>query len=248
MVERRRRSKSAREHEEFEPGEGRVPPHDLSAEAAVLSAVMGDPLAFDKVNEFLRPEHFYSEAHRRTYEACVELSAVGQPIDIVQVGTWLKDHNRLSQVGGMAYLTEVRNAAPEVANVFAYAQTVRDKWRARQTLLAAQRIVAEGYAGVPDVSAYIERAELAVYEVARDNGSSSRGVSSREGVARAYAQLQRAYEAGPGKLLGVPHGFAELDTQTGGLHPGEQTIIAARPGMGTRNLRRGRCSDPAREN
>ena len=51
----------------------RVPPHDLDAEAAVLSAVMLDPLAFDKVNEFLRPEHFYSEAHRRIYEACIEL-------------------------------------------------------------------------------------------------------------------------------------------------------------------------------
>ena len=40
--------------------EGRVPPHDLDAEAAVLSAVMNDKLSFDKVAEFLRPEHFYS--------------------------------------------------------------------------------------------------------------------------------------------------------------------------------------------
>ena len=78
---------------------------------------MLDPLAFDKVNEFLKPEHFYSEAHRRIHEACVELSAEGKPVDVVQVATWLRDRERLAQVGGMAYLTEVLNAAPAVANV-----------------------------------------------------------------------------------------------------------------------------------
>ena len=68
------------------------------------------------------PEHFYSEAHRRIHEACVELSAEGKPVDVVQVATWLRDRERLAQVGGMAYLTEVLNAAPAVANVVAYAQ------------------------------------------------------------------------------------------------------------------------------
>ena len=82
--------------------EGRVPPHDLDAEGAVISAVMVDPGALDKVNEFLKPEHFYSEAHRRIFEACVELSSTGRPVDVVQVATWLRDRERLAQVGGMA--------------------------------------------------------------------------------------------------------------------------------------------------
>ena len=110
------------------------PPHDLDAEAAVLSAVMLDPLAFDKVNEFLRPEHFYSEAHRRIHEACVELSAEGKPVDVVQVATWLRDRERLAQVGGMAYMTEVLNAAPAVANVVSYAKTIHEKFRVRQLI------------------------------------------------------------------------------------------------------------------
>ena len=49
------------------PIEGRVPPNDLDAEAAVLSAAMLDPSALDKVTD-LKAEHFYSEAHRRIYE------------------------------------------------------------------------------------------------------------------------------------------------------------------------------------
>jgi len=59
--------------------DSRVPPHDLEAEAAVLSAVMVDPLALDKVIEFLQAEHFYSEAHRRVFEACLELSREESP-------------------------------------------------------------------------------------------------------------------------------------------------------------------------
>ncbi|MEO7110802.1 MAG: DnaB-like helicase N-terminal domain-containing protein, partial [Polyangiaceae bacterium] len=97
--------------------DGRVPPHDLDAEAAVLSAILIDAGALDRVLEFLKPEHFYSEAHRRIYEACIELRAVGQPVDVVQVGTWLKNRERIAQIGGMAYLTEILNAAPAVANV-----------------------------------------------------------------------------------------------------------------------------------
>ena len=58
------------------------------------------PRALDKVLEFLKPEHFYSEAHRRIYEACVELRAKGKPVDVVQVATWLRDRERLAQVGG----------------------------------------------------------------------------------------------------------------------------------------------------
>ena len=107
--------------------EGKVPPHDLDAEAAVLSAILIDANALDRVLEFLKPEHFYSEAHRRIYEASVELRSVGQPVDIVQVGTWLKDRERIQQVGGMSYLTEILSAAPAIANVAAYGKTIHEK-------------------------------------------------------------------------------------------------------------------------
>ena len=161
--------------------EGRVPPHDVDAEAAVLSAilVMDDssedvrarrPVAFDSLAEarrILRPEYFYSEAHRRIYEACVEVASKGSPVDVVLVGTWLRDHDRLAQVGGMAYLTEILNSAPAVANVAAYAKVVYEKWRVRQLIRECQRIVAEGYAGYGETQVFLDKAEEAVSDIAR---------------------------------------------------------------------------------
>src|SRR6185295_2993021 len=99
-----------------------------------LSAVMLDGQALDRVLEFLKPDHFYSEAHRRIFEASIELHRVGQPVDVVQVGSWLKSRDRLAQVGGMPYLTELLNAAPAVANVAAYGRTIHEKSRVRQLI------------------------------------------------------------------------------------------------------------------
>jgi replicative DNA helicase len=214
--------------------ESRVPPHNLDAEAAVLSAVMVDPLALDKVNEFLRPEHFYSEAHRRIYEASVELSAQGRPVDVVQVATWLRDHERLAQVGGMAYLTEVLNAAPAVANVVAYGRTIHEKWRVRQLILACQRVTAQGYAGYGEAQEFIDSAEQAVYEIARTPESSSVHLL-RDVMQETFRRITKATERGA-RIIGIATGFDRYDRLTSGLHDGELTIVAARPGMGKTSL------------
>jgi replicative DNA helicase len=214
--------------------EGRIPPHDLDAEAAVLSAVMIDPLAFDKVSELLRPEHFYSEAHRRIFEAAVELSATGKPVDVVQVATWLRDRDRLAQVGGMAYLTEVLNAAPAIANVAAYGGTIHEKWRVRQLLLACQRVMAQGYSGYGEAQLFIDSAEQAVYDIARTRESSSVQLL-RDVVHETFRRIEKANARGL-RITGIPTGFDRYDRITSGLHNGELTIVAARPGMGKTSL------------
>jgi replicative DNA helicase len=214
--------------------EGRVPPHDLDAEAAVISAVMLDPLAFDKVNEFLKPEHFYSEAHRRIHESCIELSAEGKPVDVVQVATWLRDRERLAQVGGMAYLTEVLNAAPAVANVVSYAKTIHEKFRVRQLILACQRVAAQGYAGYGEAQQFIDSAEQAVYDIARTRESTS-VFPLRDVMQETFRRMMKATERGA-RIIGIPTGFDRYDRITSGLHDGELTIVAARPGMGKTSL------------
>jgi hypothetical protein len=124
----------------------RMSPCDLRAEAAVLSASLVDARALDTAATILTPEKFCSEAHRWIFQATLALRANGNPIDAVQVASWLREHGRLAQVGGLAYLTEIPNAAPVAANVEAYARTVRDEWRRRELILIAHRLTARGYA------------------------------------------------------------------------------------------------------
>ncbi|MBX3227240.1 MAG: replicative DNA helicase [Labilithrix sp.] len=190
---------------------------------------MLDPSAMDKVIE-LKPEHFYSEAHRRIFEACLELKQVGSPVDVVQVSSFLKDRQRLAQVGGMPYLGQILDSAPVVANVAAYARTIHEKYRIRQLILACQRVAAQGYGDYGDPQAFIDGAEQAVYNLART--SSKQSVEKLLDVMKkAFAKLNEAVARGD-RITGVSTGFERFDRQTSGLHEGDLTILAARPGMG----------------
>jgi replicative DNA helicase len=210
--------------------EGRVPPHDLDAEAAVLSAVMLDTSALDKILEFLKPEHFYSEAHRRIFESAIELRSIGQPVDVVQIGTWLKNRERIAQIGGMAYLTELLNSAPAVANVAAYGRTIHEKWRVRQLIATCQRVSAQGYLDYGEAQQYIDGAEQSVYEIARTPESSS-VEKLLDVMKKSFKALTEAMQRGD-RITGTPTGFDRYDRLTAGLHPGDLSIVAARPGMG----------------
>jgi len=211
------------------PIEGRVPPNDLEAEAAVLSAVMLDPSALDKVTD-LKPEFFYSEAHRRIFEACLELRAGGHPVDVLQVGSWLRDRQRLAQVGGAGYLTEILDAAPVVANVGAYGRTIHEKYRIRQLILACQKVTAQGYVDYGDPQAFIDGAEQAIYDISRTSSKQS-AEKLLDVMKKAFKRLSDAVARGD-RITGIPTGFDRYDRMTAGLHEGDLTIVAARPGMG----------------
>jgi replicative DNA helicase len=186
--------------------------------------------ALDQVLELLVPDHFYSPAHRRVYEACLALTRDSQPIDAVTVAGWLKSRERLAEIGGIPFLTRLVDAVPSVANVQAYARTVREKWRVRALISTCQRVSAEGYGDVGSVQGYIDNAEQAIYELARTPESST-VKTLKDVIILSFNKIQEAGTRGS-RITGVPTGFAKIDEMTSGLHDGELIIVAARPGMG----------------
>lgn len=210
----------------------RLPPSDLPAERALLSGVLVDSDVLPRVSPIVRPESFYSEAHRRIFEAAESLASVGQPVDIVTVATWLKDRGRLDQVGGVGYLTETLAAAPIASNPEAYAEIIASKHRVRRMIAVAQRIVAEGYEPIADEDAFVDRSESSIHEVAIAQSARTMAETMRATLRRVFTKLhESAGRVGHG-YTGVPTGFTEFDEGTGGLHDGETTVIAARPAMG----------------
>ncbi|MCS6898584.1 MAG: replicative DNA helicase [Myxococcales bacterium] len=209
---------------------GRVPPHDLDAELAVLAALLLDPTTLDQVQELLKPEHFYAPAHSRIYEACLALAQEGTAFDLTTVGSWLRSRERLADVGGVPYLAKITDATPEVANIEVYARIVREKWRVRELIKTCQRIAAEGYGDVGQVQTFIDNAEQAIYDLARTPESST--VSHLSDVIRnVFTKLEEICQRGSA-ITGFPTGFKKLDELTSGLHPTDLVIVAARPGMG----------------
>ena len=71
----------------------RSPPHNLEAEQALLGAILVNNDAFDRVSDFLKPEHFVEEIHRRIYEIAGSLIRAGKLATPITLKTFLGDHD-----------------------------------------------------------------------------------------------------------------------------------------------------------
>ncbi len=149
------------------------PPSDLDAEAALLSCVLLDPSALPRARMVVAPEHFYSEAHRQTFKAALDVATAGEPVDSVTVGAHLRDSGRLAQVGGLNVLAALLLRAPTLENGGAYAARVREMWSRRQVILACRQIVTRGYFGQEDAGKLLCGLRASVDRLAGGHASGS---------------------------------------------------------------------------
>ena len=141
---------------------GRILPHNLDAEAAVLSACLISPDRFGMISDLLKGSHFFSEANRMIFNAIAWLMKEGTEVDLVSVKHQLAGSGRLDRCGGSAYLAQIHDATPAVANIVEHAQIVFDAWRLRRVVAVCQRIAAEGY-DYPEVAPFLDEAQAAVF-------------------------------------------------------------------------------------
>jgi replicative DNA helicase len=88
---------------------------------------------------------FYSEANAFIYDVMYELYKHNKPVDLITVKEKLDDKKLLDKVGGITYLTELTDIVPTTANVFEYAQIVKNKSVLRNLIKAGNEIVGHGY-------------------------------------------------------------------------------------------------------
>jgi replicative DNA helicase len=84
-----------------------VPPHDLLAEGAVLSAAILSPEALAEASDVVTAEMFYSDANRRIFAAVLDVDREHGRVDTVLVARRLRDAGHLETVGGAPYLARL---------------------------------------------------------------------------------------------------------------------------------------------
>lgn len=120
-----------------------MPPQDLEAEQSVLGACLIDAQVIPQVRQLVDAEDFYSDRHRLIFEVICRLHDQREPVDPVTIQNALGD--RVEEIGGLTYLTNLINAVPTTANAPAYARIVADKATLRRLQRAARRIIDECY-------------------------------------------------------------------------------------------------------
>ena len=208
----------------------RVPPHDIEAEKAVLSALLIDNNAIHSVYTEVTPEDFYHPAHRQLFLSMLSLQNSNQPVDLHTLADYLNSQKTLDAIGGPVFLAEIADYEATAANVVHHARIVRDKSVKRSLISVATEIAEAGYDQADDAGRLLDSAESKIFEIGQQKARTSfRSLHDEMNDALDYVEnlIQRS-----GELTGVPTQFRDFDELTGGLQPGELVVIAARPSMG----------------
>ena len=209
---------------------GKVPPHDIEAEQAVLGSMLTDKDAVISAIEVLKEDDFYRTDNRSIYEAILNLYNRAEPIDIITVKAELESLGKFDQVGGLEYLASLPDKVPTTANAMKYIKIVEEKSTLRNLIKTANEIIELGYDPTEDVSDIMEGAEKKIFNIMQNNDKKSYA-PIKDILVDSFTQLEELYNRKQ-HITGVPSGFVELDYKTAGFHGSDLVLIAARPAMG----------------
>lgn len=208
----------------------KLPPQSIEAEKSLLGCLMLDKDAILKVVDFLYPADFYKTAHQEIYTACQELFSKGEPIDILSLSNRLKEKNKLEEVGGMSYLSELVNTVPTASHVFHYAKIIQKKRILRDLISVSQEIGVLAYDESQDPEKLLDEAERKIFGIAQ-RGLTQNFVAVKDTLEEAFERIDKLSKHGGG-MRGISTGFYDLDNILAGLQKSDLIILAARPSLG----------------
>ena len=209
---------------------GKIPPHDIEAEQAVIGSMLTDKEAVITAVEKLTENSFYRDDNKAIFEAIVNLYNRAEPVDIVTVKDELTSMGLFEKVGGLEYLVMLPDKVPTTANVEKYIKIVEEKATLRSLIKTANEIIDLGYNQTEDVEDIMASSEKKIFDIIQKNNQKSY-TPIKDVLIDSFTKLEELYNQ-KSRITGVPTGFIELDYKTAGLHGSDLVLIAARPAMG----------------
>src|SRR5690348_5282503 len=209
---------------------GKLPPQAPDLEEAVLGALMLEKNALTAVVEFLRPEHFYVEAHKIIFEAIIDLFKTSDPVDMRTVVAQLRKNGKLELVEGAYKIAELTSKVSSAANIEYHARIIIEMAIKRSLIEIASQVHVDAYEDTTDVFELLDKTEQSIFQIS-DSNLRKNYDNMKSLMFRAFQELQEKKNHKDG-LTGIPSGFSRLDRVTSGWQKSDLVIIAARPGMG----------------
>ena len=205
-------------------------PSNVDAERLVLGSILLDDSFFIDVAGQIKLEDFSLEKHRRIFRRMNDLHERGERIDRITLANELLRFGELEAVDGLSYLVSLDDGLPRLPNLSGYVKIIRDKSTLRRIVEAANVLMTRAILGEEEPQHILASAEESLLKLGEAEITS--GLLSPLDVIQNYQGGINAFLDPSKRIKGVSTGFARLDEMTGGFHPGELIILAARPSMG----------------
>lgn len=208
------------------------------AEQALVSAILTNNRAIEKVYEFLKPDHFSNESLGRIYGAATKLVMEQNRLaDPITLKDYFASNGLLDEIGGTEILTKLAGAGVTLINAEDYGQQIYDRHLRRQLIAIANDIANDAYAISLDETAkdQLAVAEKKIGDLADKDTSEQGLIHFQNALNDALVSIEMAMK-NPSGISGVPTNLTKLDEQTGGLNDSDLIILAGRPGTGKSSL------------
>lgn len=202
---------------------------DTKVEQAVIGALLINNDCYDSVAELLSPDHFYSYYNKIIFNAIQNRLSHGQSVDPLILEQDLKK-THLDQEGLFAYLIEMAQYTPSVANIKAYSERLQELSKLRN-LLQLGKNLQQSILSNAQIETIIADAESKLFNIANNLSHQPTLTSLSNAMQIAINRIESVCQQNSA-ISGIPTGIEDIDVMTTGFQPSDFVVIAGRPGMG----------------
>lgn len=211
----------------------KLPPQATEIEDAVLGAMMLDNDSLQTALDLLKPDSFYKEANSRIFNAMKILHNSSSPVDVLTVMQQVKKTNELDLVGGALYITSLTGKTSSLASTEYNCRIIQQKYLLRQIIMISSEATREAYASDSDCFEVMSNLEKGVTNLSKDLITGK--VETMASLWNQTADKNSILLQKKG-ISGIPSGYQNVDSITGGWQQPDLIILAARPAMGKTSL------------
>lgn len=209
------------------------PPHNETAEAAVLGSILRDPSLLATIRHILvHPSMFYIETNATIYRTMCAMADTGSAIDAVLLYTELKQRDLLNQVGGKDRIHELWDSVPTTAHAEWYAASVKEKASLRSVIQACHDSTKDAYECEGPSYTVVSALQTRAAQIA-ELGMVKVGELAREYLDEAVAEIDGTSDVQAG---GLPTGIPPLDAVLKGMKKKQLICIAGHTKHGKTSL------------
>jgi replicative DNA helicase len=214
---------------------GKMPPHDILLEKAILGACLLDKTAFSLCRTFIVSDTFYMEKNTIVFLACEALFSTSTPIDLLTVANMLRstktfNSDGLKNIGGVEYLGELVESVSSATNLETHCRVITEKWMRRLLIKISSTNTQRAFDETYDIFDLMAKSQMEINKITERLTQ-----KKTSDILSILYQIVLDLEKKPSEREFVPFGIAELDAFCR-FSSGDLITIGARPGMGKTSL------------
>ena len=109
----------------------RIVPMNIEAEQALLAALLTSNSVYERISDFLKPEHFYDDINGKIFEAIAKLLENNQLADPLTLKNYFLQKEEMALIGGERYLIELAKNSPILSSTEEYGKLIYDLYQRR---------------------------------------------------------------------------------------------------------------------